>query len=216
MEFVFVVPREALFRGYYPQGFQPFRSPDELERLCACVRQEGFFVERARAEREPTWKQIIPYSLVSCEQRVLLMRRRRRGAEARLHDKLSIGVGGHIEPQDLETAEGLEGLVEAGARREIGEELELGGSYELSPVGFLNDDSNPVGAVHLGLVHVVTVTGSVRIREDDLLEGRLVELEELRELAARREGLETWSSILIAHIDELPNVPRMATSRIES
>lgn len=210
MEFVLVVPRAKLFPDCYPQGFHPLRSPRELEELRSCLRLEGFFVERARAERTPTWKQPIPYSVVVCDGHVLLMRRRARGGEARLHDKLSIGVGGHINPQDLAAASAPEGLVEAAARREIEEELEVQGSYELRLLGFLNDDSNPVGAVHFGLVHVAIVTGSVHIREQDVLEGRLVLPAELQASARRGEDLETWSSILIAHLGELPLVLQAA------
>ena len=211
MEFVFVAPREQLFPGgFYPQGFHPFPGQAGLAELGSCLREAGFFVERPRAERTPAWKQLIPYSVVVCEEQILLLRRRAKGGEVRLHDKLSIGVGGHVNPEDLEPA-GAEGLIEAAARRELEEELEVRGSYELRAIGFLNDDSNPVGAVHLGLVHVASVSGSVRIREEDQLEGRLVTHQELRQRARRGENLETWSSILTAHLDRLPLVPHPAT-----
>jgi predicted NUDIX family phosphoesterase len=217
MEFVFVAPREELFRGgCYPQGFHPLQGEAGLAGqgepgLRRVLQEQGFFVERPRAERNPAWKQIIPYTVVVADGRVLLLRRRSQGSEARLHDKLSIGVGGHVNPEDLLPG-GPSALVETAARREIEEELEVRGSYELRLVGFLNDDSNPVGAVHLGLVHVAHVSGSVGIREQDVLEGRLVELEDLRQHLARGENLETWSSILIAHLSELPLVQETAST----
>jgi len=200
MEFVFVAPREALFPDCYPQGFRGFATPAEADAFLARIRREGFFVEREKAERTPAWKQVIPYCVLAQEGEVLLMRRRSKGGEARLHDKLSIGVGGHINPIDLDAGQDL---VLTAARREIEEEIEVRGAFEARLRGYLNDDSNPVGAVHLGLVCTANPTGPVRIREEDVLEGRMVAVEELRARAARADNFETWSSILIANLDEL-------------
>jgi len=206
MEFVFVVPRAELFRDHYPQGLVAFGDVAESEAFTALVRSRGFFVERETAEVRPEWKQVIPYSLVHTPDGVLLMRRLDRGGEARLHQKLSIGVGGHINPEDL-TASGESDPILAGTRREVEEELVVDGRYELRTVGLLNDDSNPVGAVHVGLVQVLELTGSVKIREEDTLEGRIVPPDELREMHAAGANFETWSSVLIERLDELIPVP---------
>ena len=73
-------------------------------------------------------------------------------------------------------------------------------------IGLINDDTNAVGAVHVGLVQVVDVTGTVAIRETDRLEGRLVSVEDLKALVARGANLETWSRLLIERIDLLTTV----------
>lgn len=200
MEFVFVAPREALFPTCFPQGFHPFEGAAVAERWLATLKEHGFFVERARAERTPAWKQIIPYCVVTSEGRVLLMRRRAKGGEARLHDKLTIGVGGHINPIDVDDAAEL---VLVAARREISEEIELSAPFDLRLVGTINDDSNPVGAVHLGLVFAVNTSGPVSIREQDVLEGDLVDADELRTKLARGENYESWSAMLVAALDAL-------------
>ena len=228
MEFVFVVPRSELFRDCYPQGLVPFghatgdAAAGDADRAHswpafeAAMRDHGFFVERARAEETPAWQQIIPYTIVLARGRsaerdqegILLMRRLKQGGEARLHDKLSIGVGGHINPVDL-IDEGADPrargkrLLERGAQRELSEELVLEGATHIETIGFLNDDANAVGAVHVGIVQVLHLDGSVTIREDDVLEGRLVAPEELQRL--RREGanFETWSSLLVEQLDTL-------------
>ena len=113
MEFVYVVPRGELFPDCYPQGLVRFQEssegPPSKVRFEAIVRRHGFFVERDHAERNPALKQIIPYTVVQVEDRVLLLRRLRTGGERRLHDKLSIGVGGHINPVDL--SEGREAFL---------------------------------------------------------------------------------------------------------
>ncbi|MBK7645194.1 MAG: NUDIX domain-containing protein [Planctomycetes bacterium] len=222
MEFVFVVPRPALFPDFYPHGLIRFQDAPAQENTCvsrtafeAAIAREGFFVERPMAERTPAWKQIIPYTLVQCGERILLTRRTKSGGEARLHDKHSIGIGGHINPIDLDEAplaDGARNPLPAGARREIGEELDVRGAYELRPLGILNDDSNSVGAVHVGVVHVMRVEGSVEVREKEQLEGRLVTITELRELAERGANLETWTKLLLPHLEELLFTPTAAAT----
>jgi len=224
MEFVFVVPRSALFPDFYPHGLIRFQDTPAAESSCvsrlafeASIARDGFFVERAVAERTPSWKQIIPYTIVQCGERILLTRRTKKGGEARLHDKHSIGIGGHINPVDLDPvdpgagSDAVRNPLPAGARREIDEELELSGNSELRPVGVLNDDSNSVGAVHVGVVHVLRVDGTVEVREREQLEGRLVTPRELRELAERGANLETWTRLLLPHLEELLFTP-MAVS----
>jgi predicted NUDIX family phosphoesterase len=213
MEFVFVVPRTALFPDFYPHGLVRFQDAPAAEASCvsrsafeAALAREGFFVERAVAERTPSWKQIIPYTLVQCGERVLLTRRTQKGGEARLHDKHSIGIGGHINPVDLEQGT-LRNPLPAGARREIAEELDVRGASELRSIGVLNDDSNSVGAVHVGVVHVLRVEGSVEVREREQLEGRLVSAQELHDLAERGANLETWTKLLLPHLEELLFTP---------
>lgn len=234
MEFVFVVPRAALFPEFYPQGLVPFREDARgkaaeavgcsLQAFESALAREGFFVERAYAERTPSLKQVIPYSVVECGGEVLLTQRLARGGESRLHGKASIGIGGHINPEDLdgaardihersgEGASPARNPVEAGTRREIAEELLLRGDYTVRRVGLLNDDSNPVGAVHVGVVQVVHVRGSVEIRERDQLEGRLVPCEELSALLAEGANFETWSTLLIPNLGELLFQPIAAHS----
>lgn len=211
MEFVFVVPREELFPHFYPQGLVPFGEELDRNDVEGRIRQHGFFVERRYAEEQPRLQQIIPYSIVRSAEdgRVLLVKRLGAGGEARLHDKLSIGIGGHINPEDLVKRD--DDPILAGTRRELEEELLLEGSSEIESVGLLNDDSNPVGAVHVGLVQVVTVQGSIGIRETDTLEGRLVTPESLSELAARDANFETWSAFLIEHLAALLTEHQQAT-----
>ena len=94
-ESVLAVPRRILLeRGFIRSGF----SPGGLEGVLAIVGEHGDFLPRPRAERDPSWKQIIPYAVVHHRQRVFLMQRSGRGGEPRLYNRFSIGVGGHINP----------------------------------------------------------------------------------------------------------------------
>jgi predicted NUDIX family phosphoesterase len=220
MEFVYVVPRSALFPEYYPHGFVPFpsagagRIPEHAgggptaASLESTLKKDGFFVERDYAERTPSLKQLIPYSIVECGGRVLLVQRTAKGGEARLHGKLSIGIGGHINPEDLDhEPRAGRTVLDAGSEREIAEELDVRGTYEIRRVGLLNDDSNAVGAVHVGVVQVIHVRGSVDIREREQLQGRLVPCEELSALHAQGANFETWSRLLLPNLGELLNLP---------
>lgn len=209
MEFVFVVPREELFPDHYPQGLVPFGSGDgetSREAFLERVERAGFFVERPYAERTPTLKQVIPYTVVVAgDGRVFLTKRLPQGGEARLVGKLSIGIGGHINPVDHGD------VIAEGTARELEEELTLEGDRRLEPVGIINDDSNPVGAVHVGLVQVLHL-GSDRaaVREQDVLEGGFVEPAELVRLLRDQAPFETWSRMLVERIDELLHTPQPA------
>jgi predicted NUDIX family phosphoesterase len=221
MEFVFVVPREELFPDFYPQGWMPFSEGDGLftqESFTKHALQCGYFVERSHAERTPGLQQIIPYGIVTCDERVLLVERSKHGGEARLHNKLSIGIGGHINPVDAalgatsstaRRADAMRDLFNAATRRELEEELSIDGTSTARAVGILNDDSNPVGAVHVGLVQWIQVRGEVRIREEDQLSGEFVTVEELRARLASGANFETWSQLLVENLDDLLPHPKV-------
>lgn len=214
MEFVFVVPRIELFPTSTPHGIRFFGEGFHETAFCQCVERHGFFVEREYAERTPSLKQVIPYTIVTRDHEVYLLQRTRGGGESRLHDKLSIGVGGHVNPVDLPGAEAGERArrdpLPGATRREISEELCLEGTEEVRSFGILNDDTNPVGAVHVGLVQVLAVRGSVAVRETDQLSGRFATAPELESMLADGANFETWSSLLIPHLGRL--VPETAAS----
>lgn len=211
MEFVFVVPRVELFSESSPHGLVLFGEALSEEAFVACVERHGFFVERDYAERTPSLKQVIPYSIVVREGALLCLRRTKRGGEARLHDRITIGVGGHINPVDLPPGAGRDPIARATHREVVLEELVVEGPYTVRRVGLLNDDSNPVGAVHVGLVQVITVDAPVTVREVDQLEGSFVSKDELRKMLADGADFETWSSLLVPHLDHLVPESSIAT-----
>jgi predicted NUDIX family phosphoesterase len=180
-EAVLVVPREALVAG---EGWLGVRRGDMTEAL-AVVKRDGRFVRRGDAEEDPTLKQVIPYLVLRDGERWFLMRRTRGGGDARLHDRWSIGVGGHLNPGD--------GDVTGGLRREWAEEVVAGFVPDFRPVGLLNDDTTAVGEVHVGFVFTADAAGrDVTIRETDKLTGAFVTTEEV---ASHREDMETWSRL---------------------
>ena len=201
MEFVWVVPRRALFSKAAVHGLAPLQREDFENRFSIASREHGFFVERRRAEVTPDWKQPIPYVAVCCEDKVFTMTRL-TGGETRLHGKRSIGVGGHINPCDGE-GQGVDGLLAAACRRELDEELVLPtDAQQLEPLGLLNDDTTEVGAVHIGVVYRLVLTPAqaqeVRIRETESLAGEFLPYSELLALAEQDEApFESWSTLLL-------------------
>lgn len=197
-EMILVVRRSLLEELGIFQGL----SFDVARYLPALLsRRNNFFMARSAAEHDPAFKQIIPYVLLVHGGRVLHYVRGKKAGEQRLVAKGSIGIGGHMNDAD----EGLFALDEAayleGVRREVCEELHVETSFENRIAALLNDDSNPVGQVHLGVVHVFHLaTDAVRKREAMIVNPEFLTPGELR---ARRADLETWSQICVDSLGEL-------------
>ncbi len=196
IERVLVLPRAAVPGGCDFHGIRKAdaSAPDDLR---AAVAAHGRYLDRATAEEDASHKQLIPYVVVRDEERVFLMQRTDAGGDARLHGQASIGVGGHLNPVD----EGVDALM-AGLRREWAEELDVAWEPEFELLGLLNDESNPVGAVHLGVVFSVEAAGrAVDVRERDKLSGAFVDA---TEVVARWDRLETWSQLVAAALGFAP------------
>ncbi|HXG39389.1 MAG TPA: hypothetical protein VNJ28_00470, partial [Candidatus Limnocylindrales bacterium] len=191
-ELVWVVPRAALLEG---PGWRGVRT-GAIDPLLRAVETAGRFAPRSPVERDPSLKQIIPYLVVRDGRRYFLMRRTRAGVDERLHERFSIGVGGHLNPADAETGEPI---VRAGLVREWREELAADFLPEFRLVGLLNDDETDVGRVHLGVVFVAEVAGRpVGVREIDKLTGAFAEPDRC---AAVLDRMETWSQLVFEHLE---------------
>ena len=167
------------------------------------------FMDRAAAEDDPSFKQLIPYCIFrvkhaggSAGTRYLHYTRGKSGGESRLHAQVSIGIGGHINPVDQrEDHLGMKTYM-AGVEREIDEELNLGCGHTNKIVALLNDDSNTVGQVHLGVVHMIDLeTDDVHANEDAIANLAFTTLEDLR--GNLYDRLETWTKCCVDVIEDL-------------
>lgn len=190
-EQVLVVPREAFeaigaFNGVRlnPQDYlTAFLKPGVAR-----------YMDRDIAEESPQFKQIIAYAIFCCNGKVLAYARTKKGGETRLHDKMSLGIGGHINPIDG-LAENLSTYL-AGVEREIREEISFSGTATQQLYAVINDDTNEVGSVHLGIVHRFELDSEEVITlEKKLTDLRFCSLEELA--GPLYERLETWSAICV-------------------
>ena len=187
-ELVYAVPRETLFNGV--TAWRGVRREDVAE-ILRRVDEAGAYVPRAEAERDRTLKQIIPYLVLRDGGLIFLMKRTRAGGDARLHDRYTIGIGGHLNPGDDSALSGLE--------REWHEELEAAFVPQFQFFGLLNDDTVDVGVHHLGLVYLAEASGrSVGVRETDKLSGSFERIEVVR---AVYDLMETWSQLALDAID---------------
>lgn len=159
------------------------------------------FMERSIAELSFDMKQIIPYVVISNNNRFLMLKRTEKQTEKRLHNKLSLGVGGHINPNDIET---YDNIIEGGLYRELNEEVLVHDHKSLRFVGIINDNSNEVSRVHLGLLYVLEVgTDEFELPEKEKMTGEWVKKEDLY---MYYEDLETWSQIAYHYLVNTSNI----------
>lgn len=195
-ERVLCIPRSQLVAAGLFHGFRP-----AADRYAAAVLSPAGFSFRPRSEVEtdPSFKQLIPYVVLRYGCDLFHYRRGATGTEARLHAWRSVGVGGHISEEDA--ASGTDPY-RAGMLRELAEELDVRSAFTERLLGFINDDTTPVGSVHLGVVHLFDMnTPDVHPREAALADAGFAPL---AELLAAREQFETWSRFVLEALTPRP------------
>ncbi len=193
-ERVLVIPTAILHARAGPAGlFQGF-TPDVGRYLPWLLDPAHLcYLPREQAENDPAYKQLIPYVVLRCGDRLFHYRRGKAGAEARLRSLRSVGVGGHVSSEDGALPPDA---YRAGMWRELEEEVILESPYTEQTLGLINDDRTPVGQVHLGVVHLLDLRQPrVRRREEALAECGFAPLGELRQ---QQPAFETWSQFLLA------------------
>ena len=202
-ELVFAIPTDILWKllTYREKGLISGNS-DVLARIV----QNGLFRKRNELEEDPSFKQIIPYVIISCKevdpsgvmrgQSFYMFRRTTKQTEKRLHNKLHLGVGGHMilgsskEPEEQYLISEL--------KRELFEEVKLlnGCLIEgIEYIGLINDDTIPVGRCHIGLLYIIHVSNKdVVINEADKMTAEWVDKPHLEEYY---EEMETWTKLAI-------------------
>jgi predicted NUDIX family phosphoesterase len=200
-ELVFAFPTEELWKliTYKEKGLIRGNS-EVLDRIV----QNGLFLRRSELEEDPSFKQIIPYAIISCKepersgvrqsQSFFLFKRTSGQTEKRLHNKFSLGVGGHMNPGDSLTPKGQYLINEL--KRELYEEVRLLNGClieEIEFIGFINDDTIPVGRFHTGLLYNIRVSDKeVYINETDKMTAAWTDKPGLAEFY---EDMETWTKI---------------------
>jgi len=161
------------------------------------------FMPRPQAEADPAYKQLIPYVIMSNNGRYLTYVRGKRAGETRLLGLRSIGIGGHINPVDNEAPlfdTDFRQMYRTAVEREVAEEVAVEADHTDRIVALLNDDSNEVGSVHLGVVHYwILDAPKVSRREQMITRMAFVSPAELHEL---RDTMETWSQLCLDKLAE--------------
>jgi predicted NUDIX family phosphoesterase len=216
-ELILVVPKKCFddcgtFQGFNPEGEKYIKALIDT--------QSAYFTKRGPAEKDPSMKQIIPYCIVMQGGKILVYKRGKTGGEDRLKSLYSCGIGGHINPIDSsgETAPFNRISLKKALEREITEEILIqnnnpnktkeqtyGGAnldyVQFTTAGLINDDSNSVGQVHLGLVEIAQIPeGTVTALEEAISELQFISPNELIE---KREDLESWSQIVADNLHQI-------------
>src|SRR5438067_297583 len=197
-----LVVRRSLFDelgSFHGLTFEPEKYLSAL-----LSRGNNFFLPRAQAENDPSYKQIIPYALIAHGDTVLHYVRGKKAGEQRLVAKGSIGIGGHMnEDKDelLWNFEIDEATYRAGVEREVKEEIRIESPFEDRIVALLNDDTTEVGRVHLGIVHIFRLA-EPKVQKREAMITNIAFLKK-EELLAHRENLETWSQLCVDSLERL-------------
>jgi predicted NUDIX family phosphoesterase len=162
------------------------------------------FIPRSKAEKDPSYKQLIPYVIMSNNGRFLTYVRGKRAGETRLVAKRSIGIGGHINTGDNEVPlfdMNFRKMYELAVEREVAEEVSVEANHTDWIVALLNDDSTEVGSVHLGIVHYwILDAPKVNRREQMITQMSFMTLIELLQV---RDSMETWSQLCLDGLSKI-------------
>ena len=200
-ELVFAFPTDEFWK------LMPYKKKGLIKKNSEVLKkivQNGLFLRRSELEEDPSFKQIIPYAIISNKepersgvrqsQSFYLFKRTSKQTEKRLHNKFSLGVGGHMNPDDF--MESKEQYLIDELKRELFEEVRLLNGClieDIEFIGFINDDTISVGSVHIGLLYNIHVSNKeVYINESDKMTADWIDKSNLAEFY---EGMETWTKI---------------------
>ena len=190
---ILVIERKHIPEPLLKQGFNP-ASESLVKSLLE--NPQLLFMQRDLAENDPTYKQLIPYVVFQSPKGFFNYQRGNASSETRLRMLRSLGVGGHIEKEDGDI--GQNSYVK-GLWRELKEEVGIDPSNNIKLLGFINDDSNEVGKVHLGIVHLYQLeTSDLESKELNLTDCKFSSISKIKE---EEESFETWSRLLIPFLE---------------
>lgn len=185
-EHILVVKRDIFFKE--TPAWHGLKNVD-IDQYLSLIQAHKEFHPRPDMELDATYKQIIPYMVFKHGDRYFLMQRSGKASETRLQSKYTLGIGGHVRAEDLQEGSTLFDW----ARREFHEEVSYSGNLTITSLGMLNDDSNEVGKVHVGLVLLLEGDSDQISVLEELQGGQLLTLEEC---AAYADHMETWSRFI--------------------
>ncbi len=185
------IPTEKVWQTieYQRKGVIKALASDVMDKLL----QSGVFKHRNELENDPSYKQIIPYAVICNGDEVYMFRRLNKQTEVRLHNKCSLGVGGHMNPYGakIDTP-----YLHHELEREMNEEVKLAADCKIlgmKSIGFINDDTTEVGKVHLGVLYHIDISNKhIDINETEKMTGEWVSVSEL---SMYYDKMESWSQL---------------------
>ena len=172
------------------------KSSYDLERQYWPIDEKGIdsmpynFLKRANAEHDYTHKQLIPYAIIHNSDGKILCYQR-HGSEERLSGIFSLGIGGHVNDNDV--GDCLSKILTNGLRREFAEEIGLNlpeNRFEL--LGMINEDESEVGHCHIGVVYSVSIGDEPMTFDNEIFNPQWLNLEDIA-----LSKFELWSSLAL-------------------
>jgi predicted NUDIX family phosphoesterase len=160
-----------------------------VESIVTTITNNQEYMQRSAAETNQLYKQIIPYMIFTFGDAYFVMQRKATASEQRLAGKLSLGIGGHMNEEDMNGK-----TIFDWAQREFEEEVSYSGNLKITTLGILNDDSNEVGKVHLGLVLLAQGDNDQIAIKDEHKSGVLLTKQECLDKIDQFEG---WSQLIL-------------------
>lgn len=189
---VLIVKREILFEDKYFEGFLDAEEHDYISKV---LENYEYHIRGDELENNEKLQQIIPYVWIvnSFKKQVFAYKRasgKQNYSEERLMNKISCGVGGHIDREDSDNP------IENAMMRELMEEIIMNKYPKPIIIGYLNDDSDSVGKVHFGVVAIAETLEDVKKRDNEMAEGRFYSVFELEEIFSdSRYEVESWTRL---------------------
>ena len=190
-EKILVVAKDKLFSHTSVNGFLPLSNFDQYEEIIKSNKQ---FLWRSTMETDVAYKQICPYLIFYFQDTFFVMQRKSSASEQRLKNKFTMGSGGHLRQEDVDGRS-----IMAWAEREFNEEIVYNGSYTIHPFGIVNDESDLVGQVHMGLVFLLKGDSDDIAIRSELKQGSLMTLEECEQLF---DIMESWSQFIFPYLKQ--------------
>lgn len=189
-EQILVVKRSLLFKDN--AAFNGL-STENTEEYLDIIKKNQEFLPRTLMEQSPEYKQIIPYLIFRHQDTYFAMQRKASASEQRLKNKFTLGIGGHVRQEDMLNSSSIFDL----AHREFYEEVNYADTFTITTLGLINDDSNEVGKVHIGLALLVEGNSNAITIRSELKQGTLISLDNC---VSSYDRMESWSQIIIDHL----------------
>ena len=163
---ILVVPTHKVYENHTFEGFIHAKEAD-LEQI---ILEHFEYKVRWDMEVDPSYQQPIPYAIIVNPQSNKVIAYQRWSSEStsweqRLYGKRSLWVGGHIELEE----KNAENPMHVTVVKEIKEEIWLTDIQEVTVLWYINDNSDPVGEVHLGILYLITT----HAKDIEIVDGEL-------------------------------------------
>lgn len=187
-ELVWCVPRKLWDEQIAMEGFSTDKGGDIYRFLL----ENGVFIERDQAEHDENYKQVVPQGLLRYKNKVYVNQRLPKQSDSRLLYKYSLGVGGHLNPEDNIVPH--MDIISMGFHREMAEEVEVVMPFSVKYIGITNDEQAEVSRLHVGVwLEITLIDDAVRVKETEKIRGFWMNIKELYSLS---EEFESWAKLI--------------------